>query len=360
MFILPSTSALGEATLLDTSASFPYQTIAVTGGTGTFGWAFLTYMRQHFPEVNIRILSRHEDLQVHMRATFGDKHVSYLLGDVRDLERLRIAFRGVECVIHAAALKHVDRSEYDAEEFWRTNILGTSNVIRACIWSGVDQAIILSSDKAVHSVNVYGSTKAVAEKLFVQANQYSPHGTRFSAVRYGNVMGARGSVVKHWRDALAHGQALLVTDPAMSRFWLSPEDAVRLVVWTVGHGLRGGVVIPHLPAFTLGDLRQAMQPEPHWETIGRRPGEKVSELLMTADEQARAYFYAPSSRVPVLYVVPPLVQAWGESSERALWAIPPTGLAYGRCDASPQVPYDSAAWPWRLRVDDLRGRLETV
>ena len=346
--------------MLDPSA-FPYQTVAVTGGTGTFGWAFLTYMRQHYPTSAIRIISRHEDLQVQMRAAFGDDHVSYLLGDVRDLDRMRLALQGVDLVVHAAALKHVDRGEHEPWEFLSTNVTGTYHVIYASIMTGVQQVITLSSDKAVYPVNLYGASKFSAERLTIQANHYSPHGTRLCCVRYGNVMGARGSVVRAWQAALACGLPLSLTDKQMSRFWLTPLDAVRLVLWTAIHGLRGGIVVPHVPAFAMTDLAHAMLPDgASWQVTGRRPGEKLSECLMTTEEQERAYWYGPSDATPVHYVVPPLVQGWGAPDERALWAYPPAELACGRCDPAQCVPYDSATWRWRLGVQELRQRLDGI
>lgn len=345
----------------DVSALFPYKTVCVSGGTGTFGWAFLQYMREHHPRVHVRIISRHEDLQVYMRAEFGDTHISYLLGDICDRDRMRLALQGADLVIHAAALKHIDRGEYDPAAFMKTNVDGTYSVIHAAITAGVQQVIFLSSDKAVAPVSVYGATKMLAERLVIQANHYSPHGTRFAAVRYGNVANARGSVVKVWREALARGNPLTLTDERMTRFWMSIDEAIRLVVWTAVHGLRGGVVIPHLPAFMMTDLARAMLPVgAQWQVTGRRPGEKLAELLMTTEEQERCYWYGPSDRNLVCYVIPPLLQSWGLGDEFSLWAAAPKDGERGMLASAEQAPYSSATWRWQLEIEDLRQRLEKI
>ncbi len=347
----------------DDPSLFPYQTVAVTGGTGSFGWAFLTHLRHHFPDVFVRIISRHEDLQVQMRAAFGDDHISYLLGDVRDPDRMRMAMRGVDLVVHAAALKHVDRGEYEPWEFLSTNVTGTYNVIHAAIMAGVQQVVMLSSDKAVVPINLYGASKMAAERLTVQSNHYSPHGTRLCVSRYGNIMGARGSVLLAWQDALLRGQKLSLTDARMSRFFMTIHEAVRLVLWTATHGLRGGIAVPHLPAFKMTDLARAMctgQSQFGWGITGRRPGEKLAETLLTDEEQERCYWYGPSDNNLVCYVIPPLTQGWGAADERALWAMPPTDLMYGTILPEHQVPYRSDTWRWQLGVEDLQERLSTI
>lgn len=343
----------------DAPSLFPYQTVCITGGTGSFGWACLTYLRTHYPDTTVRILSRHEDLQVQMRAVFGDDHISYLLGDVRDADRMRLALRGVDLVLHAAALKHVDRSQYEPWEFIHTNVTGTYNVIHAAIMNNVQQVVTLSSDKSAYPINLYGASKLMAEYLTVQANHYSPHGTRLAATRYGNVMGARGSVVRLWRESLAAGKLLLLTDAQMSRFFMNIDEAVRLVLWTATHGCRGGIVVPHLPAFKMRDLATAMT-DSAVEIIGKRPGEKLAEMLLTDEEQERCYWYAPSEASPVCYVIPPLLQGWGAGDERALWAMPPTDLVYGTLAPEHRVPYRSDTWRWQLGVEELRTRVRAM
>ena len=344
----------------DIPASFPYKTLLITGGTGTFSHAMVTYLLAHYADITIRLLSRDEYKQEQMERTFGNSQLRFLLGDVRDLSRLHTACAGVDLCVHAAALKVIGKGEYDGEDFHKTNVLGTLNVMKACQMAGVQQAIFLSSDKASEAWNVYGLTKALASALWIQGNHYAPQGTRLAVVKYGNVMGSRGSVVEVWREAMNLGRSCLVTDPLMSRFWMTAQEAVALVVWTALHGLRGGIVVPHLPAFTLGDLRSAMQSEPNWQSIGRRPGEKLHELLMTDEEMARSYWYGPSDRTPVHYIIPPLSQRWGSSDERAFWTVPPTDMAYGMVPREHQVPYTSQTWPWRLTVDDLRQKLKDI
>lgn len=343
--------------------SWPYKTILLTGGTGTFSHAMTRYLLDTYPDVTIRLLSRDELKQQRMHQDFFDARIRFLIGDVRDVERLKLACQGVDLVVHAAALKHIDRGEQEPLEFIQTNVFGTANVIAACHATEVQQAIFLSTDKAVAACNVYGSTKALAERLWIQANGYQPYGTRFSAVRYGNVMGSRGSVVEVWKNLLATGQQLRLTDERMTRFWMSPQEAVRLVHWTALHGLRGGVVVPHLPAFSMKDLYNVMAPDyVAYEVSGMRPGEKLAEQLLTDDEQQRAYFYASSAKIPVFYVIPPMVQHWGGSDERSLWQTAPDETVYGRCehDVARQVAYRSDVWPWRLKPEDLAQRLKDV
>ena len=340
--------------------AFPYQTILITGGTGTFARAMTRSLLDLFPTITIRLLSRDEYKQQLMEREFFDARLRFFLGDVRDVNRLILACKDVDLLIHAAALKHIDRGEYDVLEFIQTNVLGTANMIAACQTTGVQQAIFLSTDKSVQPVNVYGATKALAERLWIQANHYSPHGTRFAAVRYGNIMGSRGSVIEAWRAALVAGHPLRLTHEAMTRFYMRTPEAVRLVLWTAVHGLRGGVVVPHLPAFAIVDLARAMLPDgQQWEVMGTRPGEKLAERLLTDDEQARAYFYGPGANIPVYYVIPPLTQHWGAGDERALWQTPPAEMLVGQAwdGAGSQVAYASDVWPWQLGVDDLRQRL---
>ncbi len=344
--------------MLETSP-WSYTCVLITGGTGTFGRAMTRYLLDTYPSLTIRLLSRNEYLQHQMAQACAAPALRFFLGDVRDPDRLARACDGVDLVIHAAALKHVPVGEYDPTEFWKTNVAGTDNVIRACEACGVQQAILLSSDKAVHATNVYGNTKALGERLFIQGNHYTPHGCRFACTRYGNVMAAHGSVVEVWRAALAAGQPLRLTDGGMSRFWMDAAQAVRLVAWVAQHGLRGGVVVPHLPAFTLTDLATAMAPEAYQvHTLGVRPGEKLAEQLMTADELARATWYGPGADVPVYYTIPPQTQWWGDTDVRSMWVTPPGQTQTGAVRQG--VPYTSDTWPFRLGVDDLRAKLAAL
>ena len=342
---------------------FPYKTVLITGGTGTFAHAMVRYLLDNVPEIAIRLLSRDEYKQQVMAREFFDARLRFLLGDVRDVERLKVACQGVSLVLHGAALKHIEKGEYDPLEFVATNVWGTANVVAACHAAGVEQAILLSTDKSVHAINVYGSTKALAERIFVQGQHYAPHGTRFAVVRYGNIMGSRGSVIEVWQQAIQQHKPLILTDARMSRFWMQSAEAVRLVLWTALQKIRGGVVVPHLPAFHMIDLAKAMLPDGlDYQVSGVRPGEKLAEDLMTIDEQQRAYWYAPSEQVPCLYLVPPAIQHWETPVVGTGWQPPPVPCLTGAVAGSPGplVAYNSAAWQWRLGVEDLRQRLEQL
>jgi UDP-N-acetylglucosamine 4,6-dehydratase len=340
---------------------FPYRTILITGGTGTFGHAMVRHLVSLNTEMTIRIMSRDEYKQKNMAWLFHDPRLRFFIGDVRDLPRLHLAVSGVDLVIHAAALKHIDKGEYDGDEFHKTNVIGTLNVLKACQMGGVQQAIFISSDKACYPINLYGLSKGIAEHLWIQGNHYAPHGTRLAAVRYANVADSRGSVIELWHNALAAGQPFPLTDERMTRFWMSIQEAVRLVLWTAAHGLRGGVVVPHLPAFALVDLARAMLPPARetWHIVGQRPGEKLAEMLLTAEEQERAYWYAASEHVPVYYIIPPIMQEWGPAGERLMWEMAPPDLVHGGgVDVTRKGPYRSDVWPWRLSVEDIRQRLQ--
>lgn len=339
------------------------KTVVISGGTGTFGQAMTRFLLKAYPEITIRILSRGEWLQQQMARTLPDPRVRFLLGDVRDLDRLRMAFAGADLVLHAAALKQVDKGEYDGIEFIKTNIIGTQHVVTACQDAGVTQAIFLSSDKACHPVNLYGATKAVAERLWIQANHYQPCGTRLAAVRYGNVMGSRGGVLETWRQMLSEGKPLPLTDPQMTRFWMTIAEAVRLVDWVAQHGLRGGIVVPHLPAFRLDELAYALQADEQrlpFHVIGCRPGEKLAEELMTPEELARAWVCGPSTQCPVSYCIPPVVHEWGASDPQVLWREVPAETLAAPLSMGSTGTYASDTWRWRLRVPDLRQRLQEV
>lgn len=327
-----------------------YSTYLITGITGSFGQAMTRYLLQH-TRATIRGLSRDELKQAQMRETFADDlgRLTLMLGDVRDRDRLQLALRGVDCVFHAAALKHVPLGERDPAEFIRTNIQGTEHVIRACIDQHVQQAILLSTDKAVAPINLYGCTKAVAERLWLRANGYAPHGTAFAALRYGNVTGSRGSVFGVWARALAEGRPLPLTDPAMTRFWITLDEAVQFAAFAAAQAPRGWLLVPVLPAYTLPDLAHAVTGDaaPAMQTLGIRPGEKLHEALMTAQEGAHALSYRHSDGT-TYYAVPPVDPSWRPASpeQTAGWQAAPLA-----------VPYTSDTWPRRLTAAGLRERL---
>jgi len=259
--------------------------ILVTGGTGSFGKKFVEIMLKEFHPKKLIVYSRDELKQHEMRAAgFDHPSLRYFIGDVRDQERLRRAMHGVNIVVHAAALKQVPACEYNPMEAIKTNIMGTSNVIEAALDSGVEKVMFISTDKAVSPVNLYGATKLAAEKLVVQSNAYAAGtATRFSCVRYGNVVGSRGSVVPVFIQQRTSGK-LTITDERMTRFWLSLEQGVHFVIRCIEQMHGGEVFVPKIPSMKVTDLAQAIAPQSKIEIIGIRPGEKLHEVLISEDE----------------------------------------------------------------------------
>ena len=279
--------------------------ILVTGGTGSFGKTFIQIMLAEYHPSKLIVFSRDELKQHEMRVA-GLDHPSlrYFIGDVRDLGRLKRAMNGVDIVIHAAALKQVPACEYNPMEAIKTNILGSSNVIEAALDAGVEKVMALSTDKAVSPINLYGATKLSAEKLFVQSNAYAAGtATHFSCVRYGNVVGSRGSVIPIFIKQRANGK-LTITDQRMTRFWLTLEQGVRFVIHCT-EDMRGGeVFVPKIPSTRIVDLAKVIAPDAEIEVIGIRPGEKLHEVLINEDE-ARSTLERED-----LYVVTPAVPLW--------------------------------------------------
>ncbi len=264
--------------------SLDNKTILITGGTGSFGQKFTeTVLKNHNPKA-IRIFSRSEYLQWEMSQKFKDERLRFFIGDIRDKERLSRAMNGVDIVVHAAALKHVPIAEFNPMEAIKTNINGTANVVDAAIDNGVKKAILISTDKAVNPVNLYGATKLCAEKLFVQANSYvGDRDTKFSCVRYGNVVGSRGSVVPVFLEQKKTG-TLTVTDEKMTRFWITLDQGVALVIDSLSKMQGGEIFIPKIPSMKIMDLVKAIAPDANIKVTGIRPGEKLHEILLTADE----------------------------------------------------------------------------
>lgn len=264
--------------------------ILITGGTGSFGRALARRLLalEEGPQ-RIVVLSR-DELKQHQLTTDLTKHdpgerMRYFIGDVRDADRLKTAFRGVDYVIHAAAMKQVPACEYNPTEAIRTNVEGAVNVVNAAIEAGVKSVLALSTDKAVNPANLYGATKACAERLFVHANSLAGSlDTRFSCVRYGNVLGSRGSVLQVWRDQKAIGQKLTLTDPLMTRFWITMTQAVQFVLESLERMQGGEIWIPKLPSVTMADMADAVAQGGGWERIPVRQGEKVHEVLLGPDE----------------------------------------------------------------------------
>ena len=299
------------------------QVVLITGGTGSFGKKFVKIMLAEYHPAKIIIYSRDELKQHEMKAA-GINHPSlrYFIGDVRDLPRLNRAFNGVDIVVHAAALKQVPACEYNPMEAVKTNILGSSNVVDAALDNGVKAVIALSTDKAVNPVNLYGATKLAAEKLIIQSNAYAGgKPTRFSCVRYGNVVGSRGSVVPVFLKQRENGK-ITITDDRMTRFWISLEQGVRFVIRCVEQMRGGEVFVPKIPSMTIMDLATVIAPNAEVELIGIRPGEKVHEVLISEDE-ART-----TVELKDMFVVQPAEAFWfGREWEKA-GKVVPVGFRY--------------------------------
>lgn len=288
--------------------------ILVTGGTGSLGKHFTKIMLEKYHPRAIRIFSRDELKQHEMRQRFPDTDGSamrYFIGDVRDLDRLKRAMDEVDIVIHAAALKQVPACEYNPFEAVKTNIHGAKNVIDAAIDMGVEQVIAVSTDKAVNPVNLYGATKLCAEKIFIQGNSYSgPGRTHFSCVRYGNVIGSRGSVVPLFMEQKKQGK-ITITDKRMTRFWITLDQAVELVIKALYHMQGGEIFVPEIPSMKIMDLAQAVAPECEVEIIGIRPGEKLHEALITKEEGRNTVAYEG------MYVIMPNYSWWERKNYEA-------------------------------------------
>jgi UDP-N-acetylglucosamine 4,6-dehydratase/5-epimerase len=261
--------------------------VLVTGGTGSFGKMFVRTVLGEYSPSRLIVFSRDELKQHIMREEFPEtehKCIRYFIGDVRDRDRLYRALDGVDIVIHAAALKHVPACEYNPIEAIRTNILGAANIVDAAIDRGVQKVVALSTDKAANPVNLYGATKLCSDKLFIAANSYAGgHDTRFSVVRYGNVLGSRGSVVPFFLRMKEQG-TLPITDPRMTRFWITLEQGVRLVLKSLDWMRGGEIIVPKIPSMNIMDLAQAVAPEAETEIVGIRQGEKLHEVMVPEDD----------------------------------------------------------------------------
>ncbi|HEC34797.1 MAG TPA: UDP-N-acetylglucosamine 4,6-dehydratase (inverting) [Chloroflexi bacterium] len=283
-------------------------TVLLTGGTGSFGKKFTEVMLQEYRPKKLIIFSRDELKQHEMRISgFDHPSLRYFIGDVRDRERLYRAMVGVDIVVHAAALKQVPACEYNPFEAVKTNVLGAQNIIDAAIDNGVRKVMALSTDKAVNPINLYGATKLVAEKMFVQGNAYAgAKGTCFSCVRYGNVVGSRGSVIPLFEKQRASGR-ITITDERMTRFWITLEQGVRFVIRCVEQMQGGEVFVPRIPSMRIVDLAEAVAPGCEIEFVGIRPGEKLHEVLIARDESRYTL------ELEDMFVIQP-VHPWWESA----------------------------------------------
>ena len=318
------------------------QVILITGGTGSFGRAMTARLLRDFNPKKVIVLSRDEQKHFVMQQEFVDKRLRYFVGDVRDPKRLLRAFEGVDIVLHAAAMKHVPLAEYNPLEAIRTNIDGAVNVIDAALERNVQKVVALSTDKAASPVNLYGATKLCMEKLFIAANSYrgANHPTSFCVVRYGNVVGSKGSVVPLFVQQAKKGE-LTLTDPTMTRFWITMDEAIDLVLLAIGVGTGGELFVPKIPAADLAGLASAIGPDCHHKVLGSRPGEKVHESLLTADEAPQVVDCGK------YFVIEPSFPWWG-------------GAVHAGTRVEPGFTYTSANAPQRLSVPALRETLDRL
>jgi len=281
--------------------------VLVTGGTGSFGQAFVRRLFAGQRPARVVVYSRDELKQFEMAQHFTQEELRFFIGDVRDIDRLHRALKGIDTVVHAAALKQVPAAEYNPIECIKTNVIGAENVINACLDQGVKKVIALSTDKAVSPVNLYGATKLCSDKLFISANHLAGKGgTRFAVVRYGNVIGSRGSVVPFFKQRSKTG-TLPITDPRMTRFWIRIEDGANFVQRALGMMHGGEIFIPKLDSMRITDLATAVCAQCKQETIGIRPGEKLHELLITRDDARHTLEFDS------FYVIQPAVHLWDYS-----------------------------------------------
>jgi UDP-N-acetylglucosamine 4,6-dehydratase len=323
------------------------RSILITGGTGSFGKAFTKTVVDRYPNVRrLVIFSRDELKQFEMSQQFSSERypaIRYFIGDIRDEARLRRALEGIDVVVHAAALKQVPAAEYNPFECIKTNVLGAQNLIEACLDAKVHRVVALSTDKAAAPINLYGATKLCSDKLFVAANNIRGHrDLRFGVVRYGNVMGSRGSVIPFFMERRKSG-VLPITDAAMTRFNISLQEGVDMVLWSIEHALGGEVLVPKIPSYRITDVATAVAPECRQQIVGVRPGEKIHEEMITASDSlntvdlGRYYAILPSAG---LFTV-------SEYCERMNGIRVPAGFAY-----------ESGTNPDFLSVDQLRSLID--
>ncbi len=288
---------------------FDGASILVTGGTGSFGKAFIAEVLKNHNPKRVVIYSRDELKQWEVRQKFNDDpRLRWFIGDIRDLPRLNRAMHGVDYVVHAAALKQVDTGEYNPYEFVKTNVLGSQNVIEACIDNGVKKVVALSTDKASSPINLYGATKLTADKLFILGNHYAAsYPSRFAVVRYGNVTGSRGSIIPKFRALFEAGESLPITDLRCTRFLITLPDAVQMVLDTFDLMQGGELVVPHIPSHLVTDLAQAIAPGARMHDIGLRPGEKLHEEMISPEEGRRAIMVMDGK----YYILEPELSSWG-------------------------------------------------
>jgi UDP-N-acetylglucosamine 4,6-dehydratase/5-epimerase len=318
---------------------FNNKSILVTGGTGSFGQQFVKTLLNEFKPARIVVFSRDELKQYEMAQKFNAPCMRYFLGDVRDAARLRRAFEGIDIVIHAAALKQVPAAEYNPFEYIKTNVLGAQNVVEACLDSSVTSVVALSTDKAAAPINLYGATKLCSDKLFIAANNIRGNrDIKFSVVRYGNVMGSRGSVIPFFQKKMKTG-VLPITDPRMTRFNISLDDGVKMVLWAVANAWGGEILVPKIPSYRVTDVATAVAPQCRQEIIGIRPGEKIHEEMITSSDSFTTVDLGD------YYAILPVMGSFsiGQYCKET-----------GAKPVEPGFAYDSGSNPEFLNIDQLR------
>lgn len=323
---------------------FNGKSVLISGGTGSFGRAFLHTLLALYQPKRVVIFSRDELKQYEMQQEFNAPCMRYFIGDVRDADRLKQAMRGIDYVVHAAALKHVPAAEYNPTECIRTNVVGAENIINAAIENGVQKVIALSTDKASSPINLYGATKLLSDKLFVAANNITgEHKTRFSVVRYGNVVGSRGSVLPFFRKLIREGAVELpITDVRMTRFWITLQNGVDFVLQSFQRMHGGELFVPKIPSANIVDLATAMAPQLPQRSIGIRPGEKLHEMMISRDDSRHAFEFSQH------YVIAPSINF----NVRTDYQV--DGLGEVGCPVSEHFEYVSDTNPHFLSIDDLR------
>lgn len=324
------------------------KSILITGGTGSFGKMFIKTLINHFPEyTRIVVYSRDELKQFEMQnqPIFNNERIRYFIGDVRDKERLFRAFDGIDVVIHAAALKQVPACEYNPFEAIKTNINGAQNIIEAAIDRNVKKVIALSTDKACAPINLYGATKLCSDKLFISGNAYvGKHETQFSVVRYGNVAGSRGSVIPYFRKLIESGATELpITDERMTRFWLKLEEAVEMVITALNIMHGGELFVRKIPSMKMIDLAKAMAPHLPIKHIGIRPGEKIHEMMISADDARKTI------ELDKYYIIQPDFEWWNEQN-----------LHKDGKKVSENFEYHSGNNPQWLTIEQMKQLIEEI
>ncbi|PKN34729.1 MAG: UDP-N-acetylglucosamine 4,6-dehydratase (inverting) [Deltaproteobacteria bacterium HGW-Deltaproteobacteria-19] len=322
------------------------KTILITGGTGSFGRKCVEVIVKNYKPRRLIIFSRDELKQYEMAQVFSDREypfIRYFIGDVRDKERLYRAFHGVDYVIHAAALKHVPVAEYNPFEAIKTNVIGAQNVMNVAIDQGVRKIIALSTDKAANPINLYGATKLCSDKLFIAGNAYVGHDkTAFSIVRYGNVVGSRGSVIPLFLSFRDKG-LLPITDPRMTRFWITLEKGVEFVLSCLDRMVGGETFVPKLPSMNIMDLVKAIAPDCPVKMIGIRPGEKLHEVMIPRDDARKTLEFEDH------YIIQPDFRFWSRRFNGA-----------GGQPVAEDFEYNSADNPWKLSIEEMQEMVKTL